>query len=156
MSYTYILKDRVLNIPSESYVAGRQRMNFFKPPVFDTHDDKMPQIDERIIEIDMTNEDKIKVVKNKRSIGIQTLYRESEVQTDPAPLGEVEKDGTFLEILELKDFSFGKGLPVTMYELELIAKAREKRAFNDALPPLSDEVCKIIFNNVIILGMFQF
>ncbi len=28
-----------------------------------------------------------------------------------------------------------------MYEIELIAKAREKRAFNDALPPLSDEAC---------------
>ncbi len=58
----------------------------------------------------------------------------------PTSLGEIEKDGSFLEILELKDFSYGKGLPVTMYELELIEKAREKRAFNDALPPLSDEV----------------
>lgn len=28
-----------------------------------------------------------------------------------------------------------------MHEIELIAKAREKRAFNDALPPLSDEAC---------------
>jgi hypothetical protein len=28
-----------------------------------------------------------------------------------------------------------------MYEIELISKMREKRAFNDALPPLSDESC---------------
>jgi hypothetical protein len=140
MSYTYILKNRILNIPSQSYVAGRQRMNFFKPPIFDTQENNMPQIDERVIEIDMTKEDKVKVIKNKRSIGVQTIYRESEAQTVPAPLGEVERDGTFLEILELKELSYGKGLPVTMYELELIAKAREKRAFNDALPPLSDEV----------------
>jgi len=145
MSYTYILRDRVLNIPTESYVAGRQRMNFFKPPVFDTQDGDQPQMDERIIEIDMTKDDIVKVIKNQRSIGMQTIYRESEAQTVPASLGEVEKDGTFLEILELKELSYGKGLPVTMYELELIAKAREKRAFNDALPPLSDEVIK--FNN---------
>jgi len=30
-----------------------------------------------------------------------------------------------------------------MYEIELIEKAREKRSFNDALPPLSDEVLNI-------------
>jgi len=58
----------------------------------------------------------------------------------PTSLGEIEKESSFFEILELKDFSYGKGLPVTMYEIELIEKAREKRAFNDALPPLSDEV----------------
>jgi hypothetical protein len=81
------------------------------------------------------------VLKEKRSIGCQTLFRESEAQTVPAPLGEIERDGSFLEILELKEFSFGNGLPVTMHEIELIAKAREKRAFNDALPPLSDEAC---------------
>jgi hypothetical protein len=78
--------------------------------------------------------------KEKRTIGTQTLYRESEAQTLPAPLGEIENDGEFLEILELKEFSYGNGLPVTMYELDIIAKAREKRSFNDALPPLSDEV----------------
>jgi hypothetical protein len=39
----------------------------------------------------------------------------------------------------LKDLHYGDGLPVDMHTLELIAKAREKRTFNDALPPLSDE-----------------
>jgi hypothetical protein len=82
--------------------------------------------------------------KEKRTIGVQTLFRESEAQTHPAPLGEIENDGEFLEILELKEFSYGNGLPVTMYELDIIAKAREKRSFNDALPPLSDEVCVYI------------
>lgn len=94
---------------------------------------------EKTIEIE-NHEELVKPVKDKRTIGTQTLMRESEAQTDPAALGEIERDGSFLEILELKEFSYGNGLPVTMYELELIAKAREKRAFNDALPPLSDEV----------------
>lgn len=81
------------------------------------------------------------VVKQKRTIGTQTLFRESEAQTDPSAFGNIERDGTFLEILELNDFKFGKGLPASVYELELISKMREKRAFNDALPPLSDESC---------------
>jgi len=35
-----------------------------------------------------------------------------------------------------------------MNELDLIAKAREKRAFNDGLPPLSDEACFNLRNNL--------
>ena len=79
------------------------------------------------------------VISLTRSIGCQTLMRESEAQTIPAPFGKVKTDNTFQEIFELKDFHYGNGLPVEMHDIELIAKAREKRAFNDALPPLSDE-----------------
>ena len=79
------------------------------------------------------------IVTTTRSLGCQTLMRESEAQTIPAPFGVVKQDNTFQEIFELKDFHYGNGLPVEMHDIELIAKAREKRAFNDALPPLSDE-----------------
>ena len=79
------------------------------------------------------------IVTATRSLGCQTLMRESEAQTIPAPFGVVKQDNTFQEIFELKDFHYGNGLPVEMHDIELIAKAREKRAFNDALPPLSDE-----------------
>ena len=79
------------------------------------------------------------IVTGTRSIGCQTLMRESEAQTIPAPFGEIKQDNNFHEIFELKDFHYGNGLPVEMHDIELIAKAREKRAFNDALPPLSDE-----------------
>ena len=65
--------------------------------------------------------------------------RENEAQTHPASFGNIKKDGSFQEIFELKDLHYGDGLPVDMHTLELIAKAREKRTFNDALPPLSDE-----------------
>ena len=81
----------------------------------------------------------VEVVTATRSLGCQTLMRESEAQTIPASFGVVKQDNTFQEIFELKDFHYGAGLPVEMQDIELIAKAREKRAFNDALPPLSDE-----------------
>ena len=79
------------------------------------------------------------IITTTRSLGCQTLMRESEAQTIPASFGVVKQDNTFQEIFELKDFHYGAGLPVEMHDIELIAKAREKRAFNDALPPLSDE-----------------
>ena len=79
-----------------------------------------------------TNEEQIKKIgKETRSIGTQSLYRENDCQTDPAALGEIERHGEFLEILELKEFSYGKGLPVSMHEIDLISKMREKRAFNE-------------------------
>lgn len=34
----------------------------------------------------------------------------------------------------------GRGLPASMAEMELIEQMREKRAFENALPPTSDEV----------------
>ena len=59
-----------------------------------------------------------------RSIGCQTLMRESEAQTHPCRLpvdpSKIRVDGEFTEILELKDFSYGNGLPVDMYSIELI------------------------------------
>ena len=92
--------------------------------------------------MDLKKEDnKNELIKEKRSIGTQSIFRESEAQTDPAAFGKIERDGTFLEILELNEFSFGKGLPAGNNEIDLILKMREKRAFNDALPPLSDESC---------------
>lgn len=96
----------------------------------------------------IVDENQIKI-REKRSVATQTLFRESEAQTDPTGhIGTIERDGTFLEILELKDFSYGKGLPVSMYEIEIIGKMREKRAFNDALPPLSDESCFQLRRNI--------
>lgn len=96
--------------------------------------------EEEYEEEDNSKFERLEQVSKKRSIGCQTLFRESETQTHPAALGEIERDNNFLEILELSNLSYGNGLPATMEEIEMIVKAREKRVFNDALPPLSDEV----------------
>jgi hypothetical protein len=44
-------------------------------------------------------------------------------------------------VLTIKDLFYGKGLPASMAEMELIEQMREKRAFDNALPPTSDEAC---------------
>jgi hypothetical protein len=53
----------------------------------------------------------------------------------------VDKENANLEVLTIKDFFYGKGLPASMAEMELIEQMREKRAFENALPPTSDEAC---------------
>ena len=59
------------------------------------------------------------IISTTRSLGCQTLMRESEAQTIPAPFGTVKQDNTFQEIFELKDFHYGHGLPVEMHDIEL-------------------------------------
>ena len=166
--YTYLLKKRTKQ-PLEEYVSGNMRFYFIKHAVVDKEEDSTPIVYEQRRELipdhtksksptlklamgseqSPTTEDyktvningapMVEVVTATRSLGCQTLMRESEAQTIPASFGVVKQDNTFQEIFELKDFHYGAGLPVEMHDIELIAKAREKRAFNDALPPLSDE-----------------
>jgi len=47
-------------------------------------------------------------------------------------------------VITIKDLKFGQGLPAAMEEMELIANMREKRAFDYALPPTSDEACFVL------------
>ena len=159
--YQYRLK-APMRQTAEEYVSGNMRFYFIKHAVVDKEEDSTPIIYEqkRQLIADHSLDSKLQSSQNKsdpalfsnnllqnqkeiiystRTIGTQTLLRESEAQTHPAPLGKIKKDGTFQEINELKDLHFGNGLPADTHIIELIEKAREKRAFNDALPPLSDE-----------------
>jgi hypothetical protein len=75
------------------------------------------------------------------SILINLKYRESEAQTDPySPEYVIEKENA-PEVLTIAHLKYGKGLPASMAEMELIEQMREKRAFENALPPTSDEAC---------------
>ena len=55
-------------------------------------------------------------------------YRESEAQTDPfTPEYVIEKENA-PEVLTIAHLKYGKGLPASMAEMELIEQMREKRA----------------------------
>lgn len=76
-----------------------------------------------------------------KTVEVQTVFRESGAQTDPfSPNYEVDKDNV-PEVLQIANLKFGEGLPATMAEMNLIEQMREKRAFDYALPPTSDEAC---------------
>jgi hypothetical protein len=90
--------------------------------------------------------------EKSRTVGTQSLYRESEAQTIPyspdyiVPEVIGEKQRSLMEkyhsegpeVLELQKMKFGQGLPVGLTELNHIDKLREKRAFEASLPPLHD------------------
>ena len=47
-------------------------------------------------------------------------------------------------MLTIAHFQFGRGLPASMTEMEIIELMREKRGFENALPPTSDEASFIL------------
>lgn len=87
-----------------------------------------------------------------RTVGTQSDYRESESQTTPWDVPYTVTDNPSAkqqylsarhhcqgpELLMLRDLKLGQGLPVGLAEVEEIEKRRVKRAFEAALPPLSD------------------
>ncbi len=73
-----------------------------------------------------------------RSVHVQTDYRDSETQTDPYSPDYVVRPGSQPELLTLATLSYGRGLPAGLAEVEMIERARAKRAWEATLPPLSD------------------
>ncbi len=75
-----------------------------------------------------------------RTVGVQTKYRETEAQTDPyTPDYTVRPGEKEPEVLSLQALSFKRGLPAGAAEVEMIERARAKRAFEQSLPPTTDE-----------------
>uniref|UniRef100_A0A670JQE4 Cilia- and flagella-associated protein 91 n=1 Tax=Podarcis muralis TaxID=64176 RepID=A0A670JQE4_PODMU len=65
-------------------------------------------------------------------------YLISRTQTDPYSPEYVVPPGSIPELLTLVTLTWGRGLPATQAEVEVIERAREKRAWEATLPPLSD------------------
>ena len=77
-----------------------------------------------------------------KTVEVQTDYRESGAQTVPFTHDSFNIDANNIpEVLEIAHFTYGNGLPASMAEMELIEQMRDKRAFDRALPPTSDEAC---------------
>ncbi|KAJ6658334.1 hypothetical protein lerEdw1_020606 [Lerista edwardsae] len=73
-----------------------------------------------------------------RAVGTQTDYRDGEAQTDPYSPEYIVPPGSIPELLTLVTLTWGRGLPATQAEVEVIERAREKRAWEATLPPLND------------------
>ena len=85
---------------------------------------------------------KIRVEEPKtKTAEVQTMFRESEAQTNPYTPDYIIDKENVPEVLSIANLRFNKGLPASMVEMELIEQMREKRAFENALPPTSDEAC---------------
>ena len=55
-----------------------------------------------------------------KTVEIQTVFRESEVQTDPYSADYTYDKENAPEVLTLENLKYGRGLPASMAEMELI------------------------------------
>ena len=74
-----------------------------------------------------------------KSVEVQTMYRESEAQTNPYTPDYTVEEGENPEILLLKNLTYEKGLPLGKKDIEMIEFARAKRDLENSLPPFTDE-----------------
>uniref|UniRef100_A0A4X1T349 Cilia- and flagella-associated protein 91 n=1 Tax=Sus scrofa TaxID=9823 RepID=A0A4X1T349_PIG len=77
-------------------------------------------------------------IPSKYTVSTQTDYRDGEAQTDPYSPEYVICQDSIPELLTLATLTWGRGLPAGQAEVEMIERAREKRAWEATLPPLSD------------------
>lgn len=141
----YILKDNNYQGAVESLVQGTHRHKFFKRPLIPVLQSVPPDVvmsipEEHINAAKIASEEQEEEPLAK-TVEIQTDYRESGTQTDPFTPDYVIERGQTPEVLTIAHLNYGRGLPASMAEMELIEQMREKRAFENALPPTSDEAC---------------
>lgn len=74
-----------------------------------------------------------------KTVGTQSMYRESEAQTDPYSPEYYVVPNQSPEVLQLMHLCYGAGLPATEAEIKAIERTRQKRLFERMLPPPTDE-----------------
>lgn len=156
-------------VPGYDRVSGPERAKFFKRPVLPhlqaerpevllAPPVQVPQFSNNASEFarharmdDGEDEDEVMDINAAtRSVGVQTVFRDSEAQTDPyTPDYTISKsakaNGRTPEVATLAGLTHAAGqLPIGPAELELIARNRQKRAFEAALPPMTDEASFVL------------
>ncbi|XP_069569766.1 cilia- and flagella-associated protein 91 [Brachyistius frenatus] len=122
----------------ECRVTGADYWKYFKRPLLPFAQQLPPHVF-----FDLPKEDFVgKHVEEQPThftVGVQTDYRESETQTDPySPEYVVQPGTTPSELLQLAALTWGFGLPAGLAEVEMIERARAKRAWKATLPPVDD------------------
>eukprot|EP00744_Colponema_vietnamica_P007905 GILI01011317.1.p1 GENE.GILI01011317.1~~GILI01011317.1.p1 ORF type:complete len:667 (-),score=237.22 GILI01011317.1:198-2198(-) len=128
---------------AESGIMGVYRYKYFKRPLVPTLNPAGPQIVYAKAPVDSAPQQNYfpaEVEEPKtRTVGVQTIYRDSEAQTDPYTPDYLVAPGSMPEVLTLTHLKYGQGLPASLAEVEMIERMRQKRAFEAALPPVTDE-----------------
>ncbi|XP_056321628.1 cilia- and flagella-associated protein 91 [Danio aesculapii] len=139
---TGIVSGAVTHAPNPANVTGVDRWKFFKCPLIPFAQQIPPDVVFALPKSDLLysdGDDKRSPSPFQRSVAVQTDYRESETQTDPYSPNYVLRPGTTSpELLTLATFTWGHGLPAGLAEVEMIKRARMKRAWEATLPPLDD------------------
>ncbi|XP_066497260.1 cilia- and flagella-associated protein 91 isoform X2 [Hoplias malabaricus] len=124
-------------------VSGVDRWKFFKRPLIPFSQQIPPDVVFALpkagpVSVQKSDDD-WPGSSSQRTVGVQTDYRDSEAQTDPYSPEYILRPGTAPpELLTLATFTWGRGLPAGLEEVEMIERARKKRAWESTLPPLND------------------
>ncbi|XP_042351125.1 cilia- and flagella-associated protein 91 [Plectropomus leopardus] len=125
----------------ENHVTGADRWKYFKCPLIPSGQHAPPDVIFALPKGDFvaTGGKNAEQQPTHFTVGVQTDYRESETQTDPySPEYVVQPGTTPSELLQLAALTWGRGLPAGLAEVEMIERARVKRAWEASLPPLND------------------
>jgi hypothetical protein len=125
---------------SQTIVTGQHRFKYFKRPIMPRVSAVAPQVLLAPTEV----EDPLVPIENKvesvvKDVEVQTMYRDSEAQTNPYAPEYHPIPGKDPEILLFKNLSYENALPLGEKEIELIEYARYKREMESSLPPFTDE-----------------
>ncbi|XP_076799029.1 cilia- and flagella-associated protein 91 isoform X2 [Arvicanthis niloticus] len=144
----HAVADTSFQMPKEKYedpdVSGKNRYKFFDRPF-------LPFLQQMPLNVVLAStkmgsflfspeSSKYAIIPTKSTVGTQTDYRDADVQTDPYSPEYVVCQDTIPELLTLANLTWGRGLPAGQAEVEMIERAREKRAWEATLPPLSDSL----------------
>ncbi|XP_056410236.1 cilia- and flagella-associated protein 91 [Hyla sarda] len=119
-------------------VSGRNRYKFFERPLIPFSQQTAPTVLLAVSRAENTPRAERAATPLVRTVAVQTDYRDSEAQTDPYSPEFTVRPGSVPEVLMLANLTWGHGLPAGLAEVEMIERAREKRAWEATLPPLSD------------------
>ncbi|XP_054471005.1 cilia- and flagella-associated protein 91 [Anoplopoma fimbria] len=127
----------------ECHVTGADRWKYFKRPLIPFAQQVPPDAIFALPREDFVSSGGKNAEHSQQpthfTVGVQTDYRESETQTDPySPEYVVQPGTTPSELLQLAALTWGRGLPAGLAEVEMIERARAKRAWGATLPPLDD------------------
>ncbi|KAK7106474.1 cilia- and flagella-associated protein 91-like isoform X2 [Littorina saxatilis] len=145
--YTTFNYDPSVSVPPVQFekteATGRDRYRFFRRPIIPFLQQVPPEVLLATARQDpMAGPEHMAVERPPippfKTIMTQTDYRDSETQTDPYTPEYVIRPGSAPELLTLATLSYGRGLPAGLAEVEMIERARAKRAWEATLPPLSD------------------
>nr|CAB3263584.1 protein MAATS1-like [Phallusia mammillata] len=144
--YTTFNYDPSVQIPTQKYadakVSGQNRYKYFRRPIVPFLQQVPPEVLLQPTTVDPLAPPAELAQRPPtpatRTIDVQTDYRDSEAQTDPYTPEYVVRPGSAPELLTLATLSHGHGLPAGLAEVEMIERARAKRAWEATLPPLSD------------------
>lgn len=144
--YTTFNYDPSVKVPSKEYstadVRGTDRFKYHRRPIIPFLQQVPPDVLLATTRHDPLSGPDMGVERPPtpltKTVEVQTDYRDSEAQTDPYTPEYVVRPGSAPELLTLATLSYGKGLPAGLAEVEMIERARAKRAWEATLPPLND------------------